>query len=81
MISFDYGGKTALVTGAARGLGFAIARAFLEAGASVILNDRTPEQVHSAIDRLGGGERLIAAPADLSSPRGAARAIEPALRL
>jgi NAD(P)-dependent dehydrogenase (short-subunit alcohol dehydrogenase family) len=81
MISFDYGGKTALVTGAARGLGLAIAGAFLEAGATVILNDRTPELVEAAIGRLGGGAQLIPAPADLSSPAGAAAAIAPALRL
>lgn len=80
MISFDYSGKTALVTGAARGLGFAIARAFLEAGANVILNDRTPEVVQAAIERLGRVARLTAAPADLSTPQGAAAAIVPALR-
>jgi NAD(P)-dependent dehydrogenase (short-subunit alcohol dehydrogenase family) len=81
MISFDYSGKTALVTGAGRGLGFAIARAFLEAGARVILNDRTAHHVQTAIDRLDGDRRLIAAPADLATPRGAAEAIAPALGL
>jgi NAD(P)-dependent dehydrogenase (short-subunit alcohol dehydrogenase family) len=81
MISFDYRGKTALVTGAGRGLGFAIAGAFLEAGARVILNDRTPEQVQAAIRRLGDDHRLVAAPADLSTPRGAGEAIAAALRL
>ena len=80
MISFDYSGKTALVTGAARGLGFAIARAFLDAGAHVILNDRTLEGVQAAIDRLGGDKRLTAAPADLSTPGGATEAIAPAVR-
>ena len=49
MISFDYRGKTALVTGAGRGLGFAIARAFRDAGATVILNDRTAEMVAQAV--------------------------------
>jgi NAD(P)-dependent dehydrogenase (short-subunit alcohol dehydrogenase family) len=79
MISFDYTGKTVLVTGAARGLGFAIARAFLTAGARVIVNDRTAELVRSALDRLGSHERALAAPADLSTPSGAAQAIVPAI--
>jgi NAD(P)-dependent dehydrogenase (short-subunit alcohol dehydrogenase family) len=78
MISFDYTGKTALVTGAARGLGFAISRAFLAAGARVIVNDRTPELVRSALDRLGSNKHALAAPADLSTPSGAAQAIVPA---
>jgi NAD(P)-dependent dehydrogenase (short-subunit alcohol dehydrogenase family) len=81
MLTFDYSGKTALVTGAARGLGFAIARAFHAAGATVIVNDRTPGLVRDAVERLGGGPRLIAAPADLSTPNGAAVAIAPALGL
>jgi NAD(P)-dependent dehydrogenase (short-subunit alcohol dehydrogenase family) len=81
VIAFDYSGKTALITGAARGLGFAIARAFLRAGATVILNDRKPADVDRAIDRLGGGNALMAAPADLSSPAGAVAAVAAAHRL
>lgn len=67
MIHFDYGGKTVLVTGAARGLGFAISKAFLAAGATVIVNDRTAEQVGQAIEGLGPGIAL-AAPGDLAVP-------------
>ena len=67
MMHFDYGGKTVLVTGAARGLGFAICKAFLAAGATVIVNDRTAEQVGLAIERLGPGSAL-AAPGDLAVP-------------
>ena len=37
---FDLTGKTALITGSSQGLGFGIARALAEAGASVILNGR-----------------------------------------
>ena len=79
MISFDYGGKHVLVTGAGRGLGFAIARAFHSAGATVFINDRSPAEVDAAIAKAGGGERLIPAPADLVTAQAAAAALAPAL--
>ena len=71
----DFSGKVALVTGAGRGLGFAIARALHAAGAIVAVNDRTREAVEGAIARLGGGDRLIPAPADLVDAAGARRAV------
>jgi NAD(P)-dependent dehydrogenase (short-subunit alcohol dehydrogenase family) len=80
MVTFDYSGKTVLVTGAGRGLGLSIACAFHQAGATVHLNDRTRDGVERAIAQLGGGARLIAAPADLASADGAAQATEPARR-
>jgi NAD(P)-dependent dehydrogenase (short-subunit alcohol dehydrogenase family) len=79
MISFDYSDKTVLVTGAGRGLGLAIASAFHQAGATVFVNDRTPEIVAKAIAKLGGGDRLIVAPADLATAAGAHAAVAPAL--
>lgn len=74
-LTFDYGGRVALVTGAGRGLGFAIAKALHQAGAIVAINDRTPEACDAAIARLGGGARLIAAPADLATADGPAQAV------
>ena len=45
-------GKVAVVTGAARGIGFATAKAFADAGASVVLADRDGEALGTAADAL-----------------------------
>ena len=42
---FSLKGKVALVTGASYGIGFAIARAFASAGATIVFNDIKPELV------------------------------------
>lgn len=79
MIHFDYRGKTVLVTGSGRGLGFAISKAFLAAGATVIVNDRTAEQVSHAIERLGPGP-ILPAPGDLSVAKNTGEVVEVARR-
>ena len=45
-------GRTAVVTGAARGIGAAVGRRLREAGASVVLADRDPVTVDDATDRV-----------------------------
>jgi NAD(P)-dependent dehydrogenase (short-subunit alcohol dehydrogenase family) len=47
-------GKTALITGAARGLGAAIARRFVEEGASVIINDLSLDAARKTAQTLNG---------------------------
>jgi meso-butanediol dehydrogenase/(S,S)-butanediol dehydrogenase/diacetyl reductase len=73
-MNHDFSGKVALVTGAGRGLGFAITRALLNAGATVAVNDRTADTVDAAIARLGRA-RTIPAPANLSDASGARKAV------
>ena len=50
--SFSLVNKTALITGASRGIGLAIAQAFARAGANVILNARKVEVLTSAVDGI-----------------------------
>lgn len=50
--SFRLDGRRALVTGAGRGIGLAVACAFAEAGAHVTICARTPHEVERAADAL-----------------------------
>ena len=49
---FDLTGHVALVTGAYRGLGFAIARGLAQAGARVLLNARRAEAIAESVSKL-----------------------------
>jgi gluconate 5-dehydrogenase len=49
---FDLTGKTALITGASRGLGFAIAKGFSTHGATVVLNGRNLEALEKSAEEL-----------------------------
>ena len=66
----DLTGRTALVTGSTAGIGLAIARGLLDAGATVVVNGRTQERVDAAVGRLGGDCRGVAA--DVGTAEGCA---------
>ncbi len=51
---FSLAGQVALVTGASRGLGFAMAEGLAEAGATVVLNGRDRATLGAAAERLTG---------------------------
>jgi NAD(P)-dependent dehydrogenase (short-subunit alcohol dehydrogenase family) len=61
-------GKKAIVTGASRGIGFAIARHLLDAGASVAICGRSPSGVEEALARLRstGVPEVLGLSADVS---------------
>lgn len=49
---FDLTGRTALITGSTRGIGFALAQGLAEAGAAVIINSRQQDAVTQAVSKL-----------------------------
>ena len=51
-MSFSIEGKTAIVTGAANGVGLAIARHFVQNGANVILADMNEEKLKEEVGSL-----------------------------
>src|ERR1700739_4570378 len=57
----DISGKTAIVTGAASGIGLGIAEALAEAGANVVMADIQKEAVEQAAHTLSGTNKRVMA--------------------
>ncbi|HSB91185.1 MAG TPA: SDR family NAD(P)-dependent oxidoreductase, partial [Anaerolineales bacterium] len=74
-------GKTAVITGASRGLGWAIAEAYGAEGASLVIGSRSAEAVADAVERLKAkGMSATGTPCDVTSPAQIARLAEHARR-
>jgi 3-oxoacyl-[acyl-carrier protein] reductase len=76
-------GRTAVITGASQGLGRAIARSYVAAGASVILCARSGEALDDVARELGtdlrAGQRVLAFPVDVSDLGAVERVVGQAL--
>ncbi len=76
-------GKTAIITGASQGLGLAIAKEFVKAGASIIMCARDTEILNQARSSLlpfaSENQVIIAHPADVSSPESVSKLVRNAL--
>ena len=70
---FRLDGNVAIVTGAGRGLGAAIAEAFAQAGADVLIASRTESQLHEVAAKVAAaGRQAEVVVADLSDTEASA---------
>ena len=77
MITMPMTGRSALVTGASKGIGFAIAGNLAMAGANVALvarNADTLEAARAAVEEVAAGSRIVAIAADVSTADGCNKA-------
>jgi meso-butanediol dehydrogenase/(S,S)-butanediol dehydrogenase/diacetyl reductase len=75
----DFTGKRVFITQGTSGIGLGTAKAFHGLGATVAINARTGPAVHSLMEELGGGRRLIAAAGDIATTAGRQTAVHKAL--
>ncbi|MBO0852382.1 MAG: SDR family oxidoreductase [Nocardia sp.] len=74
---FDLSGRAAMVTGAAGGIGAAVAQALAEAGASVLVTDINPEAAAAVAEKINGnGGKAASCGLDVSDRAAADAAVQ-----
>ncbi len=58
--------ETVLITGASTGIGFAVARAFLDRGSNLVLNSRDSGRLEAAYEALGRPDNAVLVAGDVS---------------
>lgn len=78
---FDLTGKVAIITGASRGIGEAVARAYAAAGASLVLSSRKLENITAVVDAINAEYpgRAVAVAAHAGERASAAKLVEAAV--
>lgn len=74
---FDVSGKTALITGGSRGIGFMIADGLRRAGMNLIIAARKEQEIAAAVEKLGD---CVAVQGDVGTADGVAAIVEAATR-
>ena len=69
-----------IVTGGSKGIGLAIARAFLERGMQVAISARNAEELDAAATALAAGDKLLRVQADVRDAADAQRLIDETVR-
>jgi len=78
-MSFSVAGKTAIITGAASGIGHAIARHFVDQGANVVFSDNNEKRLKAGCDDLSGLENCRLFAGDLREKLNVANLLSTAL--
>src|SRR5580765_3647150 len=77
--SMELEGKVAAITGGTRGIGRAIAEAFLREGAKVVINGRNEEKGQRALAEMKGGDDVIFVAGDVKVREDCERIIDTAI--
>jgi NAD(P)-dependent dehydrogenase (short-subunit alcohol dehydrogenase family) len=72
----DLAGRTALVTGASRGIGLGVARHLLDRGAAVTITARKQPELEEAAASLGAADRVLALPGNSGDAAARAEAVD-----